>query len=595
MHGGAGNDDLHGGCGNDTLFAEDGDDIVSGYEGDDKALGGNGNDKNCEPCPDAAFAIGPGGESLRSGADVFEGGAGRDHADYSGSEFEGRHVYESGPAVVSLDGVANDGAPGEFDNIMPDVEDLTGGLDDDILVGNDADNRIDGREGNDQVSGLGGVDVLLGGESDLGRDRLDGGRGADQLDGGPGDDRLFGGDEDDSLDGDSGSDALDGGGGNDLVQGGPGSDTSVFGGAGADEVYGANKGSQVGGDGADSLGGGEGNDQLFGGPANDTLDGGFGSDALGGGEGDDTALYTRTAPVKVTLDEANNDGEAGEQDDIAQDIEAVRGGSNQDDLFGNAAANTLEGGEGDDYIDGGPGARDQLHGDQGNDAIRARDGQPDNVDCGLGTDFAIIDTEDQVQSCDRVDRGTGKPKLGKEAVAQPQGTGLLLSLPATKRFIPLLDRVNIPFRSNLDTTQGGVKITVAARSARKARRKGRKRSKKHRTSRQVAIFSKASFTIDQKRSGTGPVDIRVAGVSQSAICASGSVKVLRAKLPSSTFRIRAFRGTVRQTKRGSVTLEVEERCSGSVTKVLNGRAVVVDSRGSHVLKKGQKYVAKRAK
>src|SRR5436189_223508 len=65
-------------------------------------------------------------------------------------------------AVVSLDGLANDGVP-DFnvsdDNVMPDVEGVLGGHGADVLTGNGLDNLFDGGPGADELTGLGGADV----------------------------------------------------------------------------------------------------------------------------------------------------------------------------------------------------------------------------------------------------------------------------------------------------------------------------------------------------------------------------------------------------------------------------------------------------
>ncbi len=51
--------------------------------------------------------------------------------------------------TADLDGSADDGEPGEADNIRADVEDLRGGADDDDLSGNARDNQLDGGPGSD--------------------------------------------------------------------------------------------------------------------------------------------------------------------------------------------------------------------------------------------------------------------------------------------------------------------------------------------------------------------------------------------------------------------------------------------------------------
>lgn len=148
LRGGAGDDFLRGSSANNTLF---------GYAGND-TLVGNG------------------------GADKLFGGAGTDLADYSAS---------TANLTLSLDGVANDGAKGEGDNIGTDVENLLGGGANDTLLGNDAKNRLMGGGGHDKVRGGGGNDTLVGG---AGNDSLFGDAGNDWLDAlDGGSDQLFGG------------------------------------------------------------------------------------------------------------------------------------------------------------------------------------------------------------------------------------------------------------------------------------------------------------------------------------------------------------------------------------------------------------------
>lgn len=92
------------------------------------------------------------------------------------------------------------------------IENATSGSGNDMLVGNDAANRMNGGDGLNTLAGLDGNDVLSGGDDrDLldggnGNDRLRGGTGRDSLDGGAGDDRLFGGSGHDGLVGGEGRD-----------------------------------------------------------------------------------------------------------------------------------------------------------------------------------------------------------------------------------------------------------------------------------------------------------------------------------------------------------------------------------------------------
>jgi Ca2+-binding RTX toxin-like protein len=179
--------------------------------------------------------------------------------------------------------------------------------------------------------------------------------------GGTGDDTLNGGDGPESLCGGPGDDTLNGGGGNDRLDF-PCVDPAV------DQTSGA-----------DTLSGGPGDDQLNGGPAGVPLEG----DTLFGADGTDTAYYDqRVAPLTITLDGAANDGEAGEGDDVAPDVENVIGGSAGDTLVGGAPANMLDGRDGNDTVTGGAGddtvlganGNDTVSGGDGNDAVTGADG-----------------------------------------------------------------------------------------------------------------------------------------------------------------------------------------------------------------------------
>ena len=111
-------------------------------------------------------------------ADVLRGGPGRDAADY------GNHARAD---TVTLDGTADDGADGEGDNVLTDVEDVFGTEESDILTGGATANLLDGRAGDDRLSGLGGDDDLRGG---AGGDVLEGHAGKDGYTGGAGNDIL---------------------------------------------------------------------------------------------------------------------------------------------------------------------------------------------------------------------------------------------------------------------------------------------------------------------------------------------------------------------------------------------------------------------
>ncbi|RYF93857.1 MAG: hypothetical protein EON95_07450 [Caulobacteraceae bacterium] len=216
------------------------------------------------------------------------------------------------------------------------IENARGGAGNDLLIGSELGNVLEGLLGNDSLYGLGGDDLLAGAAGD---DRLDGGDGFDTADYsdaaagvtvrlaqatrqntvGAGRDLLVsvegvvGSDFNDTLSGDAWSNRLQGGAGDDRLDGLGGVDV-LEGGAGNDRL--------VGGDGDDYLSDVDsGADSLYGGAGNDILtvlhawsnakvvvDGGDGDDsfALGapggmtfayGGAGNDSFLLRSEATV----------------------------------------------------------------------------------------------------------------------------------------------------------------------------------------------------------------------------------------------------------------------------------------------------------
>ena len=186
-------------------------------------------------------------------ADLFDGGAGFDRVLYGD---RGANV----PVTVTMgDGLANDGATGEGDNVNSNVENLTGG------------------DGNDTLTGTSGISNSLVGAG--GDDTLDGGREVDgTIDGLEG---SSGGETNGDtvsyasrtapvsvyLENQSGGEA----GETDLVLG----VENARGGSGDDNLRGRSNGTTA-----------EITNRLEGNAGNDTLDGGFGNDALFGGTND---------------------------------------------------------------------------------------------------------------------------------------------------------------------------------------------------------------------------------------------------------------------------------------------------------------------
>jgi Ca2+-binding RTX toxin-like protein len=178
------------------------------------------------------------------------------------------------------------------------------------------------------------------------------------------DDLIRGLDGADKLSGEGGSDRLEGGEGNDRVHGGAGNDYiwEDWDISGDDKLF--------GGDGSDNIFGGDGDDQLIGGRGEDYLDGGAGNDILDGGRFNDSYVPAwwqdwdvagfngADTGVSVNLRTGfAKDGQGGT--DTLIDIEEIIGTQFDDRLVGGNAANNswegFEGGQGDDYINGGSG------------------------------------------------------------------------------------------------------------------------------------------------------------------------------------------------------------------------------------------------
>lgn len=333
----------------DYLSGTNADDDLSGLEGNDTLVGGKG-------------------------ADILRGGDGDDRLYVDAAD-----LLISGGA--GIDTVLVQGTVGvTLDLSVSEVERVYGSAGDDVLTATDAAAGvfIDGRRGNDTITGSAFNDLLRGGD---GNDLLQGGAGDDTLVGGPGFDTLLGGDGNDRFYISGYGDWVDGGDGYDtvVVQGSDAVyldlETSnierAYGGDGNDYFYGDFRTVAVevnSGAGDDWLVGGSGDDTLRGGAGNDSFEGGSGADLIVGGDGIDIAYFSRSAAaVSVNLRTGVGSGGAAEGDRFSG-IEFVQGSYYGDTLIGNVSANRLEGWEGNDTLSGGEGD-DTLIGGNGNDRL----------------------------------------------------------------------------------------------------------------------------------------------------------------------------------------------------------------------------------
>ena len=344
-----------------------------------------------------------------TGADSLTGGGGSDYASYA---------TRAGAVTADLDGLADDGAPGENDTIATDVETLIGGNANDTLTGNGNDNGLDGGPGADTLNGGAGNDYALywtrtaavnvsfdgvandgePGENDvLGSDveSVIGGGGNDTLTGNAADNNLVGWDGDDTLDGRGGADNLWGVNGNDTASyaAHTAAVSVTLDDAAGDGATGENDNAAtenvIGGTGADTLTGGTGPNSLNGGPGADVLDGGAANDALAGGTGTDRVTYaTRANTVTADIDGAADDGEGGEGDNIATDVENLTGGTGADTLTGDADANVLDGGANADVLNGGGGTDTATYASRTAAITADIDGTADDGEAGEGDNIA---------------------------------------------------------------------------------------------------------------------------------------------------------------------------------------------------------------
>lgn len=417
IFGGAGGDLIYsegaayidGGTGIDTIYGGDGDDVIVDGGGIDTLFGGGGSD---------SFSL---GGSL--GQTIVDGGDGLDGVVYE-AETGNLNINLAVPGTTMVSGGTANG------DRLTSIEWLVSGAGNDVLRGNEFDNRFFGRAGDDDLFGANGNDSLFGedGNDELfgenGDDLLSGGTGTDTLDGGIGNDRLVarsldgdiirGGDDVDTLvlsgnRADYAFESL----GNVLVVSKVSDGAMIFvetverfefldrtlefdelfivpgltvqgngplnGGAGNDSVYGGVSDDVITGfagddicfafGGNDRLYGGDGLDNLSGGAGNDYLDGGSGVDNLAGGTGNDMYIVSSGDIVTEALNGGTDTVRASISYTLGSNVEKlVLTGASSVNGTGNALANFLTGNAGNNLLRGGSG-NDSINGGSGNDRI----------------------------------------------------------------------------------------------------------------------------------------------------------------------------------------------------------------------------------
>ena len=314
VRGGGGNDELYGNQGDDDLKGQAGDDRIDGGSGDDVIDGGGGDDYLFGFAGDDTMEGGPGedwvdgGEGQddiegNGGADTLFGGPGVDAINGGG----GSNTIEHDPPAPLVDVVAYGGIPNAATLSGGTTLAVVGGT----LVFNDPDGNPNDITVIDDPGVPGALLVTDAGETPfvLGPGCVS--SGASYVASCNGVQDIY----------------LEGGGGDDVLEVSVALPASLSGGAGYDKLLGGG-GPDVldGGSQADVLDGRGGADELYGGDGDDRISGGAGvapdGDLIFGGEGFDAATYyARLNPVSVTFDAQYNDGDVGEGDYVALDVE----------------------------------------------------------------------------------------------------------------------------------------------------------------------------------------------------------------------------------------------------------------------------------
>ena len=359
--GGGGSDTLIGGLGNNSLNGGAGLNSLSGDQGNDTLLGLAERD---------ALNGGDGDDSLDGGAlnDTMSGGGGND-------SYQVDHISDF--VVEALD-AGTDQVFSKVDFVLSaNVDNLTlldtaakgvGNILDNVLIGTDNANFLDGLVGADTMRGKGGIDTYV---VDSAKDLVD---------------ESVGGSGSDTVQSSVTFDLNDGAG-------------QVLGDVEHLQLTGKAAIDGIGNKLANSIAGNIAKNSLTGGDGADTLDGGVNADTMTGGNGSDLYFIDNVADViqetgaelddavtsKISVDLGLAKFDGIEHVTLLGTAALFAFGDDADNkLIGNSGNNKIKGNAGSDTIDGGA-AQDSLEGHSENDSIDGGLGN-DTLDGGTGDD-----------------------------------------------------------------------------------------------------------------------------------------------------------------------------------------------------------------
>jgi Ca2+-binding RTX toxin-like protein len=296
--------------------------------------------------------------------------------DLSAVENQGRKFYagEEGAEIENFDQITN-------------FQSIRGSHGNDVLIGNDDDNRFRGLEGADEINGGDGINL-----ADYSMDAQHGGSQgiiANLTDG-------------TIIDGFDDTDTV----------------TNI------QNVRGTQFNDVINGDNADNyLDGNDGNDVLNGGGGNDTIRGGRGDDTIDGGTGNNTVDYLLDMSdgaihgIVADLSEGSILDGYGDTDTVFN-IQNVIGTDFSDLIVGDTNQNILNGAGGDDILDG-FGGSDTLTGGSGNDIFVFSSVDYSRFDLGptVITDFRANGYDDRIYLEAFVGNATGTPITAQGALS----------------------------------------------------------------------------------------------------------------------------------------------------------------------------------